>query len=140
MTNGGKKDPVSGQSATTTDTLTPFKGAEEKPADKKSFWQKIDDAIANLADVTVATVITEVTVGVDKRGRLSSVTAPTNEVPAIITNVNLIDGNVTTLIGTDDKDTSLTTFHQALVDKAVKVLPDNLKALANLVESFFDKL
>ena len=37
------------------------------------------------------------------------------------------------------EDTELGAFHQGLVDKAVKVLPDNLKALASLVESFFGK-
>jgi hypothetical protein len=109
MTDGETHDPVGGQLPAPTDSLSPFQGVEDKPPDKKTFGQRIDDAIANLADVTVATVITNVAVGVDKRGRLSSVTAPTNEVPAIITNINLIDGNVTTVIGPDLKDdTSLT--------------------------------
>jgi hypothetical protein len=118
----------------------PYDGVANKPKDPPDFWQKIDIAIANLADVTVATVISDVTVAVDNRGRLKDVAAPTTSVPAIITNVNLIDGNVTTVIGPELKDDeSLTGFHQGLVDKAVKILPDNLKALANLVEGFFGR-
>jgi hypothetical protein len=117
-----------------------YQGAQTKPPDKPSFWKRIDDAIANLADVSVATLIMDVTVTVDARGRLDDVTAPTDAEPTIITNVNLIDGNVTTVIGPSLKDSaSLMTFHEGIVDKAVKVLPDNLKALAGLVESFFGR-
>ena len=74
-------------------------------------------------------------VDLDARGRLTKVTAKDEQVDALITNVNLIDGNVTNVIGEDIKDdTALTTFHQGIVEKAVKVLPDNIKALFTLVE------
>ena len=89
----------------------------------------------------MATVITDVDVSVDERGRLKTVSAPPDAVPAIVTNVNLIDGNVTTILGPTIKDDAvLTAFHEGLVEKAVKVLPDNLKALAQLVETVFGKL
>ena len=132
--------PAGDAGAQQTSTIAPFKGAEDVPS-KQTFLQRIDDAIANLADVSVSTLVTDVIVGVDERGRLKTVTSPTIAVPAIITNVNLIDGNVTTILGPSLKDDStLTTFHQGLVTQAVKVLPDNLKALAQLVEGVFGKL
>lgn len=116
------------------DTLEPFRGADSA-ADPEKFWDKLKASLANLADVTVATVISNVTVDLDARGRLRKVTAKDEQVAALITNVNLIDGNVTNVIGEDIKDdTALTAFHQGIVEKAVKVLPDNIKALFTLVE------
>jgi hypothetical protein len=124
-----------------TDQITPFKGSRETPQSKQDFWKKIDDAIANLGDVTVATLLTDIRASVDEDGRLDGVSIDADKpFPAIISNVNLINGNVTTVLGpTLKEDTTLTTFHNGLVDKAVKVLPDNLKALAGLVENFFKK-
>jgi hypothetical protein len=121
--------------------IATFKGAADAPADNAGFRQKIDDAIANLGDVSVATLITDVTASVDDAGRLNGVDIQQEQAfPAILSNVNLITGNVTTVLGPTLKDDpTLTTFHQGIVDKAVKVLPDNLKALAGLVESFFKK-
>lgn len=119
--------------------LHPYTGAGEKP-DPETFLDKLKKAAENLADVTVATLITKVTVGVDERGRLKKVTAPDEQVSAVITNINLVDGNVTTVIAPDLKDdTALTTFHQGIVDKAVKVLPDNLRALVTLVEGLIGR-
>jgi hypothetical protein len=117
-----------------------FDGQTDQPQTKDDFWHTLDRAISNLADVTVATLITDVKVSVDNRGRLTDVTTPTTDIPAIITNVNLVDGNVTTEVADSLKDDdSLKTFHQGLVDQAVTVLPDNIKALAGLIESFFGK-
>jgi hypothetical protein len=114
--------------------LHPFTGAGPNP-NPETFLDKLKKAAENLADVTVATLITEVTVGVDERGRLNKVTASDQQVSAVITNINLVDGNVTTVMAPDLKDdTALTTFHQAIVDKAVKVLPDNLNALITVVK------
>jgi hypothetical protein len=110
------------------------------PTDKKSFWDKLDQAIWNLVDVTVATIITDVRVTTDDQGRLTDVVVPPGDVPAIVSNVNLIDGHVTTTIGPSLKDdATLMTFHQGLVSNAVKVLPDNIKGLAGLIESWFNK-
>lgn len=131
--------PAVQPAATATDTLKPFKGAADADS-PETFWDKLSKDIANLADVTVATLITNVTVGVDERGRLAKVTTPDQQVAAIITNVNLVDGNVTTVIGPDLKDdTAITGFHQGIVDKAVKVLPDNLKALITVVEGLLGR-
>jgi hypothetical protein len=127
-------DPTKPPADDRSDELDPFRGAESAP-DARTFWQKLEANLANLADVTVATVISNVTVDLDARGRLTKVTAKDEQVAALITNVNLIDGNVTNVIGEDIKDdTALTTFHQGIVEKAVKVLPDNIKALFTLVE------
>ena len=119
----------------------PYSGEAENIETRQSLGEKIDAAIANLADVTVATVITDINVTVDQRGRLKTVSAPSGAVPSITTNVNLVDGNVTTLLGPSiQDDATLTAFHQGLVATAVKVLPDNLKALAQLAETVFGKL
>lgn len=114
--------------------------AQPGPTAKQSFWQKIDTAIESLVTVTVATLITDVTVTVEGAGKISQARTSTDPIPAIITNVNLLDGDVTTEIGPTLKDDeSLRTFHQGVVDGAVKVLPDNVRALATLVEDFLGK-
>lgn len=108
--------------------------------DKPTLWRKVDDAIKNLADVTVATLITEVTVELDDQGFLKKATVGRTQIPALITNVELISGDVSNIIAPSLKDdTQLTTFHQGIVTQAAKVLPDNLKALAQLATSFFGR-
>ena len=133
MTNGADAAPVAVPSR------VPFDGQRDLPKSKEDFWDRLDEAISNLADVTVATLVTEVTVSVDDRGRLMNVTTPNTAIPAIITNVNLIQGDVTEIADTLKDEESLRTFHQGIVDKAVTVLPGNIKALAGLIEGFFGR-
>src|SRR3954451_16428839 len=87
------------------DEINPYTGAE-KPASgtTETFREKLERGIENLADVTVATVVSDVKVKFDRRGRLACVESLDKEVPVIITNVNLVDGNVTTIIGNEIKD------------------------------------
>jgi hypothetical protein len=105
---------------------------------KESLWEKIEHAVDQLADVTVATLVTDVQVTVDDEGRITKTATPTTPIPAIITNMNLVTGDVSTEIGPSIKDdAALAAFHQQVVHNALRVLPDNITALAHLVEGIF---
>src|SRR3954447_26590662 len=102
-------------------------------------WRKLEKAVSELITVTVATVITEVSVTFEGEGQLGEVTGlPDKATRALITKVNLVDGDMTTIIAPDLKDDlDLRTFHDGLVQKAITVLPDNLEALADAVVKIF---
>src|SRR4051794_23374609 len=93
-------------------------------------WRDLEKALSELITVRVATVITQVSVTFKNGGQLDTVTnLPENAADALITNVNLAEGDVTTIIAPSLKDNQdLRTFHDGLVQKAITVLPENLKA------------
>ena len=103
--------------------------------------KNLEKALSELITVTVATVITQVTVTFKGKGQLDTVSdLPKQATDALITNVNLIDGDLTTIIAPSLKDDAdLRTFHDGLVQKAITVLPDNLKSLADAVGKVFGK-
>ena len=103
--------------------------------------KNLEKALSELITVTVATVITQVTVTFKGKGQLDKVSdLPEQATDALITNVNLIDGDLTTIIAPSLKDDEdLRTFHDGLVQKAITVLPDNLKSLADAVGKVFGK-
>ncbi len=141
MTNGEQAGGEGQAAATDGQQIDTFDGDKNQPTTKEGFEDLVKRAISNLADVTVATLVTDVKVAVDERGRLKDVSVPDTDIPAIVSNINLVNGNATTEIADSLKDDgSLRTFHQSLVDKAVTVLPDNIKAFAQLVEDVIGKI
>ncbi len=141
MTNGQQAGGEGQAAATNGQQIDTFDGDKNQPTTKAGFEDLVKRAISNLADVTVATLVTDVKVAVDERGRLKDVSVPDTDIPAIVSNINLVNGNATTEIADSLKDDeSLRTFHQSLVDKAVMVLPDNIKAFAQLVEDVIGKI
>lgn len=104
-------------------------------------FTRLEKAVSELITVTVATVITQVSVTFKDEGQLDTVSGlPDQASDALITNVNLIDGDLTTIIAPSLKDDqALRTFHDGLVQKAITVLPDNLKALADAAEKIFGR-
>ena len=134
---GGKGRPA----AAKRQPIKTFDGDKDQPTTKAGFEDLVKRAISNLADVTVATLVTDVTVQIDERGRLEDVSVPTTDIAAIVSNINLVNGNATTEIANSLKDDeALRTFHQGLVDKAVTVLPNNIEAFAKLVEEVIGKI
>ena len=109
------------------------------PPEANDVWGKLEKAVSELITVTVATVITPVSVTFTERGKLDQVSdLPEKSTDAIITNVDLVAGDVTTIIAPRLKDDqALRTFHDGLVQKAITVLPDNLKSLADAVGKIF---
>jgi len=109
------------------------------PPERNDVWKKLEKAVDELITVTVATVITQVTVTFKGEGQLDKVsTDEAGSKDALITNVNLIDGDLTTIIAPNLKDDEdLRTFHDGLVQKAIGVLPGNLKALGDAVKAVF---
>lgn len=141
MTNGQQAGGEGQAAAANGQQIDTFDGDKNQPTTKAGFEDLVKRAISNLADVTVATLVTDVKVAVDERGRLKDVSVPDTDIPAIVSNINLVNGNATTEIADSLKDDeSLRTFHQSLVDKAVMVLPDNIKAFAQLVEDVIGKI
>jgi hypothetical protein len=109
------------------------------PQDEDQIWDKLRNAAENLITVTVATVISDVKVTLKGRGELETVNAAATDVPAIVTNVDLVAGDVTTVIAPTLKDdTELRAYHEAAVERALTVLPNNLEALARVVKTLFD--
>lgn len=115
----------------------PPRNADTPPTE--TIWKDLEKAASELITVTVATVIAQVTVSFEAQGRLKEVGGlPDQATDALITNVNLLDGDLTTIIAPSLKDNEdLRTFHDGLVQKAITVLPENLKMLADAVGKIF---
>jgi hypothetical protein len=111
------------------------------PPERDDVLKNLETAVSELITVTVATVITQVTVTFKGKGRLDKVEGlPDQATDALITNVNLIDGDLTTIIAPSLKDDAdLRTFHDGLVQKAITILPENIKSLADAVGKVFGK-
>jgi hypothetical protein len=105
---------------------------------RESIETKLKRALEQLLTVTVATLVSDVKVSVGPLGQIQRQDPSSEPIPAIITNMNLITGDVTMELAPSLKDdANLLSFHQGVVNNAVRVLPDNLKELVNLVDSVF---
>jgi hypothetical protein len=104
-------------------------------------WGELQKAASELITVTVATVVAQVTVTFEGQGRLKEVSGLEDQATdALITNVNLLDGDLTTIVAPSLKDDEdLRRFHDGLVQKAITVLPENLKTLADAVTKVFNR-
>ncbi len=113
-------------------------GDPQVPPARGDVETKLKTALSALVNVRVATVISQVTVTLNEDGSLESVGVESDPVDAIVTVVNLVDGDVTTIIAPSLEDKAeLRTFHDGLVDKAVKVLPENISMLVDVMKKLF---
>ena len=120
------------EAASVTDLSTPT-GQKETKEDLKS---KVVAAYNALALVRVSTVISAVDLeSTDENNRLKIAVKDLVNERTMITQSDLVEGDIVTIISPElENNTELREFHSAQVEAAVKVLPDNLKALVDLFD------
>jgi len=111
-------------------------------ATRQDFGDKLRKIFNGLIEVRVFTIVHDVTVDmatVDDRTR--AMVAPISEqVPALITIFNLIDGDVINVVAPSLVDNAeVRAFHTAQVDKSLAVLPHNIEAMVTLGKAIIDE-
>ena len=107
-----------------------------------SFWKKVEQAVADLLEIKVVTVVGNVDVTISTTGDSTKTTVATQEKisDAIVTVVKLLDGDVTTVIAPDlVANADVRALHTAQVAASLQVLPSNLKELVGIGETIFGK-
>lgn len=109
-------------------------------AEQSGFADKIKAIVNGLIEVKVVTVVADATITiVDDDGRTRvAVDHPKAKADALVTTINLIDGDVLNVIAPAlQDDIALRTFHSAQVAIAAEVLPDNIDALLGFATRVF---
>jgi hypothetical protein len=110
------------------------------PAEQSGFADKIKSIVNGLIEVKVVTVVADATVTIaDDDGRTKvTVAHPRAKADALVTTINLIDGDVVNVISPAlQDDVALRDFHAAQVAMAGQVLPDNVDALLGFATRVF---
>lgn len=105
----------------------------------ESFLDRVANALADLVEVKVVTIVGDVnvTLRADHDGKTTeTVIGDTTITKGAITSiVKVIDGDITTTISPDLlANMDLLAKHEAQLDKSLKVLPDHLKALVEIAK------
>jgi len=111
-------------------------------ATKRDFGDKLRKIFDGLIEVRVFTILHDITVDistVDDKTR-ASVGPIAEQVPALITIFNLVDGDVINVIAPSlQENAELRAFHTAQVDKSLAVLPRNIEAMVTLGKAILDE-
>lgn len=96
--------------------------------------QTLSEMVTSAVNLRVTTVVGDVVMA----GRIEDMTvsAPTGPAKALITNIDLLRGDVTTVVSPDllgDAYKDLVTRHYAAVDSAQKNVKDNIAAFADML-------
>jgi hypothetical protein len=107
------------------------------------FLKRVDDALANLIEVKVVTIVGDVTVKLtaehDGRTTQTIIGDITIDKGAITSIFKVIDGDMTMTISPELLgNTDLLAKHEAQLDKSLKVLPDHLKTLVEIAKNLKD--
>ena len=116
--------------------------------DNQSIRSTLRNMFEELVEIKVVTAVGEVGVTLTQddakaegrtKTRVSTDTAPITS--AMVTIIDLVDGDVTNVIAPALKDDeALRSFHATQVEKSLAVLPGNIKALVELGQSLIDGL
>lgn len=119
-----------------TDTSNDLSTKKGQIAEKEDLKEKVVAAYNALALVRVSTVISNVDLeSTDEKGRLKIVVKELVNERSIITQSDLVEGDIVTIISPElETNTELRKFHSEQVTAAVQVLPDNLSALVDLFD------
>ena len=104
----------------------------------ESFLDKAKHILTDLLEVKVVTAVGDVNIQITTEGDSTKTTLKSVKAPqsAIVTVVKIADGDVTTVISEALlTNTELRAFHSEQLDKSLKVLPDNLRALVDIART-----
>lgn len=122
--------------------VTSIPPAEAAPAQPdEGIGKKLERIFNGLIEVKVVTIVHDVPLDVktDSGRTTASFDSIDQQVPALITIFNLIDGDVINVIPPSLQDNaSIRAFHTAQVDKSLVVLPANIEALVNLGKAIIE--
>jgi hypothetical protein len=129
-----------------TETTTPTAplGGQDRPEpvsaqdQAESFLDKAMGIVSDLLEVKVVTAVGNAQVTITTVNDSTTTTIGTSEPlkSTIVTIVKLADGDVSTIISDDLlANTELRAFHTDQVEKSLKVLPDNLRALVDIAKT-----
>lgn len=108
----------------------------------ESIKRTLVTAFNRLVQVKVVTIVSKTELDVrNANDRTSADLTPFNkEVDALVTVVNLIDGDVINVIAPGLKDDAeMRAFHTAQVEKSMAVLPANIEAMVNLGKAIVER-
>lgn len=120
----------------------PNKVQAPAPRSQRDLLGILTNAMAEVVNLKVITVVTPVTVG----GTLERPTVGFDEsqkVGAIATCINLLDGDITTAMDAaygNNADDPVRQYHEAQVQEAKEIVERNLKTIADLVQQLWDKV
>jgi hypothetical protein len=111
-------------------------GSPDAEATKRDLQDKIVALYNSLALVRVSTVVADVELKVrDSDHRLDVSPSDLDKEKTIITQSDLIEGDIVTIISTGlENNAELRQFHAEQVAAAVQVVPNNLKTLVDLFQ------
>lgn len=115
--------------------------AEAEPPDE-GIPKKLERIFNGLVEVKVVTIVHDILLDIKSTNGRTTATFDgiDQQVPALITIFNLIDGDVINVIAPSlQDDASLRAFHTAQVDKSLVVLPANIEALVNLGKAIINE-
>lgn len=113
--------------------------------DPETIKGTITKVFKELVEVRVVTVVGDVTVQLVSEDDGATIKTKLTSIPesakAFVTIFDLIDGDVTNVIPPSLKDDEqLRAFHADQVERSMKVLPDNIRALVELGKSIINEL
>jgi hypothetical protein len=112
--------------------------AGKPSSDPKGTIAKIFDGLVH---ATIVTAVGDVAVTITSGRSEPEIDTPKPITKAIVTIVDLIDGDITNVVSPELlDDTALRAFHTQQVEASLKVLPDNVRSLAELAKSLLGEL
>jgi hypothetical protein len=115
--------------------------AGEGAAQRRSFLERVKDALDDLTELMVVTSVGDLTVTVETANKSSETTVDKSTIKgsSLVTIVKVIDGDVTTVIA--EKllgNTELREIHAAQVAASLEVIPTHLRNLVELAKDLRD--
>jgi hypothetical protein len=146
MTNTDAAAPVTVAAVAAMSSVVEPTAAPSPPGESRSkgFLDRVAAALADLTEVKVVTIVGDVKVTAEPTpgGTTTETTIErtTVETGSIISIFKVIDGDVTTIISPDVVgNADLLAKHEAQLQTSLKVLPDHLKTLVDIVKKLDDE-
>jgi hypothetical protein len=146
MTNTDAAAPVTVAAVAAMSSVVEPTAAASPPGESRSkgFLDRVAAELADLTEVKVVTIVGDVKVTVEPTSggttTETTIERTTVEKGSIISIFKVIDGDVTTIISPDVVgNADLLAKHEAQLQTSLKVLPDHLKTLVDIVKKLDDE-
>jgi hypothetical protein len=110
-------------------------------AEGSHFWQALSDTIQRVVNLKIVTLVGDAQVsGTIESLQISAPAAPSG---ALVTDINLAAGDVTTIISEKllgQEDADLRALHQAAVTQARQIVARNVEILVSIVKQIGDQI
>jgi hypothetical protein len=114
-------------------------GANTPPTETIDLREKLGQVIRGAINLRVVTAIGDAQIG----GTIEAASISFSAVRgSIVTNINLVEGDIVTVIGSDlgDRQSEIETTHQAMLTKAEAIIERNVRTLLELIRGGLTEL